>query len=272
MSVPVWVKALAVVLASCGLALALPLALGGAALIDGVSADRSSTQTAACEPGGTVSIKIASAHIVIVPGADGQVVVDEHDTARALTRRLAQVELDGMRTIVLPSGKGVVVITDTSNLLGSFGATRDRRLTVHVPATAALSVTAASADIEVSGISGDVNIETASGSVRMRDMEVSGRLDARVVSGSLEYDGTVHGGNLQLSAVSGSVRADIPKTTDVHFEASTVSGAIIIDRGFPIPVIGSGRAAQSAKGDIGAGGPAALTMSTVSGAVYLRIR
>ena len=272
MSVPFWVKALTVVLALCGTALAIPLALGGAAVIDGVTADRSSTQTATLEPGGSVSIKVASAHIVIVPGADGQVAVDEHDTARALTRRLAQIELDGLRTTVLPSGKGVIVVTDTRNPFGSFGTTRDRRLTIHVPATAALSVIAASADIQVSGVSGDVSIETASGSVSMRDMDVTGRLDARVVSGNLEYDGTVHGGNLQLSAVSGSVRAYIPKTTDVHFEASTVSGAIIIDRGFPIPVLGQGRAAQSAKGDIGTGGPAVLTMNTVSGAVYLRIR
>ena len=272
MSVPAWVKALAIVLAFCGVSLAIPLALGGAAFIDGVTADRSSSQTAAFEPGGTISIKVASAHIVIVPGADGQVVVDEHDTARALTRRLAQVELDGLRTTVLPSGRGVAVFTDTGNPFGSFGTTRQRRLTVHVPAAAALSVTAASADIQVSGVSGDVSIETASGSVTMRDMDVTGRLDARVVSGNLEYEGTVHGGNLQLSAVSGNVSAYIPKATDVHFEASTVSGAIIIDRGFPIPVIGQGRAAQSAKGDIGAGGPAALAMNTVSGAVYLRIR
>jgi hypothetical protein len=48
---------------------------------------------------------------------------------------------------------------------------------------------------------------------------------------------------------------------------------VIIDRaGIPLPVPGRNGSGSSASGDLGSGGPATLTMATVSGAVYLRLR
>ena len=76
-----------------------------------------------------------------------------------------------------------------------------------------------------------------------------------------------------LRVVSGGVQASIPRSTNVHYDASTVSGAVIIDRaGIPLPVPGRNGSGSSASGDLGSGGPATLTMATVSGAVYLRLR
>jgi len=190
---------------------------------------------------------------------------------RALTRRLAGLELQAARTTLTSTGTAVQVTTGDDRIVVMGGFVR-RELTVYLPAEANLKVTSASGDLNLSGVRGDVSVDSASGSVTLDNMAVAGVANVHVVSGDIRFSGSIRGGHIDLSTVSGSVRAYIPKDTNVHFAASTVSGAIIIDRRFPIPVIGGRGPASQSSGDIGGGGPATLTMSTVSGAVYLRIR
>src|SRR5207302_4391711 len=213
-------------------------------------------------PGGTVIVQSASADLRVRAGPDGQVRLDEHDIVRALTRRLAGLELQAARTTLTSTGTAVQVTTGDDRIVVMGGFVR-RELTVYLPAEANLKVTSASGDLNLSGVRGDLSVDSASGSVTLDNMAVAGVANVHVVSGDIRFSGSIQGGHIDLSTVSGSVRAYIPKDTNVHFAASTVSGAIIIDRRFPIPVIGGRGPASQSSGDIGSGGPATLTMSTV---------
>ncbi|HEY8644216.1 MAG TPA: DUF4097 family beta strand repeat-containing protein [Candidatus Dormibacteraeota bacterium] len=271
MTVPGWVKGLGVLFAILGVGFAIPLAVAGVALADGVTTDRTYTQTAELGSGGTVIVQSASSDLKVLTGPAGQVRVDEHDIVRALTRRLAAVELNAARTTLTSTGSAAQVTTGDEPIVVMGGFVR-RELTVYVPADANLKVTSAAGDLNLSGVRGNLSIDSASGSVTLDNMDVAGAANVHVVSGDIVYSGSISGGHVDLSTVSGSVRAYIPKDTNVHFAASTVSGAIIVDRRFPIPVIGGRGPASQSSGDIGSGGPGTLTMSTISGAVYLRIR
>jgi DUF4097 and DUF4098 domain-containing protein YvlB len=269
---PVWVKAVAIPLAVFSVLCGTLMVVAGVALIDGVNAERSYVQTAELAPGGTVSLDIPSGGIKIFTGPDGQVVVEEHDSARALTRHLAQAALDRLHTSVATTSSGVS-ITTVGQPLVNVNTIGDRQLTVRVPASANLSVDAASASISITGVRGDISVNAASGAITLSDLDVTGLATAHLASGSIAFDGAIHGGKVDLRAVSGRIRASIPRGTNVHYDASTVSGAVIIDRGgIPLPVLGPNGSVSSASGDLGSGGPATLTMATVSGAVYLRVR
>jgi hypothetical protein len=141
---PVWVKALAIPLALCSVLFGVVMAAGGVALIDGVNAERSYRQTAELAPGGTVKMDIPTGGIKIVSGPDGQVVLDEHDTARAVTRHLAQAALDRLHTSITATSTGVS-ITNLADQLVNFDTVGNRSLIVQVPASAAVVVNAASA-------------------------------------------------------------------------------------------------------------------------------
>jgi len=271
MTTPVWVKVVALLGAICGGVLALPMALAGAALIDGVTVAHSYTLNAELAASATVSVDVSSGAIKVLTGPEGQVSVRERDTVRALTRRLAEIELDTLHTSLTPSSSGVSIETRSEPFV-NFATFRVRQVTVDMPAGANLRVTAAAAEVVVTGIHGDIALESASGAVRLRGMDVTGQTSVQVVSGDIEFDGAIHGGHLDLRAVSGAVRASIPKTTDAHFDASTTAGAIIIDRGFPLPVLTREGPGQSASGDLGSGGPATITMTTISGVIYLKVR
>jgi hypothetical protein len=268
---PAWVKALAVPMAVFSVLLGAAMVVGGVGLIDGVNAERSYRQTAELAPGGTVQVDIPSGGIKIVTGPEGQVVLDEHDTARALTRHLAQVALDRLQTSITATSAGVSIATASQRFI-NFDTVGNRSLVVQMPASARVVVNAASAAISVSGVRGDISINVASGNIALSNLDVTGQAVARIASGGIAFDGAIDGGKVDLRAVSGGVRASIPRGTNVHYDASTVSGAVIIDRGIPLPVPGGSGSGSSASGDLGSGGPATLTMATVSGAVYLRIR
>ena len=269
---PAWVKAIAVPLAVLSVLLGAAMVVGAVGVIDGVNAERSYRQTAELAPGGTVQVDIPSGGIKIVTGPDGQVVLEEHDTARALTRHLAQVALDRLRTSVTATSAGVSIATADEHFV-NFDTIGTRSLLVHVPAAAGVAVNAASASISISGVQGDISVNAASGDIVLSNLAVTGQALARIAAGSIDFDGAIDGGKVDLRAVSGRVRASLPRDSNVHYEASTVSGAVIIDRGgIPLPVPGGRGSGSSASGDLGSGGPATLTMATVSGAVYLRLR
>jgi hypothetical protein len=271
MMVPGWVKAFGVMFAILGAGFALPLAVAGVALADGVTSERTYSQTAEIGTGATVIVQSASADLKVLTGADGQVRVDEHDIVRALTRRLAGIELGAARASLSSTGTAAQVSTGDEQIVMLGGFVR-RELTVYVPADASVKVTQASGDLTLSGVRGNISVESVSGSVTLDKMDVTGQASVHLVSGDVVFSGSIRGGQVDLGTVSGSVRAYIPQNTNVHFVASTVTGAIIIDRHFPVPVLGRRGPGSDSSGDIGSGGPATLTMSTVSGAIYLRIR
>lgn len=271
MTAPAWVKLVGALLAVFGVAVALPLAVTGAALADGVTTDRTTSQTIEVAVGAPVSLNAVSADLTVLAGPDGQVRVDEHDIVRALTRRLAGAALDRLHTTLEQTSTGVR-ISPADESFNTFAGFSRRQITVHVPSGSNLHVTSVSGDLRVSGIHGDVSVDTESGSVVLEGMDVTGLASAHVVSGDLEFRGAIHGGKVDLRTVSGSVHAYVPSDTNVHFDASTISGGVFIDRGFglPLPVLGNGPG-RSTSGDLGTGAPATLVMNAVSGDIFLRL-
>ncbi len=269
MTTPIWVKGVAVAVAFCGAGFGFTVAFGFAALADGVTVARSDSQTVGIEPGGTVTVDANSASLKIVVGPAGEVRIDEHDSVRALTRRLASLAVARLNTAVETTTTGVRVTPSTVSFQ-TFAGYEERQITIHAPSDVALVVDVASGSLDASGFRGDISVVAESGSVKLRDLDVTGKVTAHVVSGSINFRGAITGGQVDLSTISGSVDAQVPTNSNLHYQASTVSGAIALrtDRRYPFPIP---RQDRSTSGDLGSGGPATLTMSAISGNVTLSV-
>src|SRR5690242_7126269 len=173
MNVPLWVKTLGVVLVFGALLLAVPVAVAGALLADGVTAGRTSSQTAQIQPGATLRVEVVSASLVIVAGTAGEVRVDERDTVRALTRRLAGNALSSLTFTLQPDLDGLK-LTSSSESFKSVGGFEHRQVTIHAPSDVNLVLDTASGDVQVTGLHGNFAITTESGSVKLNDVGVTG--------------------------------------------------------------------------------------------------
>ncbi len=269
MNVAGWVKGAGTLLALTGLLFGVPVAVSLAALADGVTADRTSTQTAAIEPGATLSVEATSANLTILAGPAGQVRVDEHDTVRALTRRLAGITMARLHTSLEP-GLGGLTVTPSSESFGTIAGFERREVTIYAPADVSVAVNIVSGDLRVSGVRGNISIVSESGTVRLEDMDVTGTATVHLVSGDVDFSGAIQGGQVELTTVSGSIHAYLPAGTNLHYQASTISGEIGLVPGQPRSVLGAGAVGQSASGDLGTGGPGSLTMNAISGNITLQ--
>ncbi|HEX6348421.1 MAG TPA: DUF4097 family beta strand repeat-containing protein [Candidatus Dormibacteraeota bacterium] len=261
--VPFWVKFIAIVLAFGGLVFALPAAVATALLADGLTADRSTSQTVPVAPGATVNVEAAAVELTVEGGSPGLVQVEEHDTVRALTRRLAGTTLNQLRTTVEPSLDGLKVTTSTTSFK-AFGGFERRQLTLRVPSDVNVVVDTASGDLRVSGLRGNLAITTESGSVRLDDVDVTGTASVHVVSGQIVYRGAIDGGQVDLSTISGSINVFLPASTNLHYQASTVSGNVSVSNRGPLSGFGH-EPNRTASGNLGSGGPATLAMNAISG-------
>lgn len=268
MNVPLWVKALAVVLVFGALLLAIPMAVAGALLADGVTAERTTTQTASIQPGATLRVEVASVALTIVGGAAGEVRVDERDTVRALTRRLAGNALSHLTFSLQPALDGLK-LSSSSDSFNSIGGFQHRQLTIRAPSDVNLVVDSAAGDLAVSGLRGNLALSTESGSVKVSDVDVTGTGSVHVVSGDIVFRGAIDGGQVDLGTVSGSIHTYLPQGTNLHYQASTLSGGIGI--GYRQPSRFGPGPNRSASGDLGTGGPGTLTMSAISGSISLQV-
>jgi len=268
-SAPFWVKGMASAMAFFGVLLALPSAVALVALADGVTVDRTHSQSIAVEHGATLSVEAVSANIKIVAGPAGEVRVDERDSVRTLTRRLASAALDRLSTSLEPSSTGVLV-TPSSGSFNTIGGYERREITIYAPSDVVLAVDAVSGDLEVSGLRGDISVVSESGSVKLNGVSVTGKASVHLVSGDIEFRGAIDGGQVDLSTVSGSIHAYLPAGTNLHYQASTVSGGVGIGANRPRPEFGPGPG-RARSGDLGTGGPASLTMNAISGDISLTL-
>lgn len=266
-----WVKALAMVLVAVGTASAVSLAIAAAAGVDGVTAEHSFTQSAELAGAGEVSIDLASGDVTVQAGPDGQVLVEERDAVRAPTRGLARLGLETVHS-TMSTGPDGVRIENSADRRWPFATETERRVGVHVPKNTRLRVNTAAARVTIIGLGGDVSVDSAAGAVLLRDMDVSGQLSVHLSSGAINFDGKISGGHIDLRTVSGTVLAVIPRATNAHLEASTVAGPIVIDNRLPVRVLGTPGRGENVNGDIGSGGPATLTLNTISGPIVINTR
>jgi hypothetical protein len=266
-----WVKIVTGLLTAVGLFLGACVALGGAIFADTTSAAREVSQSADMAGAGEVSIEMASGDMKVIPGPPGRVSLEETDSVRAPTRSLARRGLSRIHTTISQQGSGLHIDTATDSEW-FLSLQTERRLTVHVPPGASVRVEASAGEIEIAGVQGDVTVSNAAGTVTVRDVDVAGQVTVHQASGSVNFSGTLSGGRVDLRTVNGPIFASIPATTNAHLDASTVNGPISIDRRLAVHTVRTPGSGQQASGEVGSGGPASISLNTVSGPIFLRAR
>jgi Toastrack DUF4097 len=180
--------------------------------------------------------------------------------------------------VTTSGGRSVVRVISRSG--SAHGDGNEPRLTVHVPAKSAVTVTLVSADLALGGLQGSVKLRTVSGAVTG---DVGGDLRASTVSGSVRVtaaaarmievktvSGTIHvsgsGGEVEVSTISGDATLDLESITRGRFKS--VSGGLTAGFG----LVADGRfEGESVSGNLVvnfAGTPAAdFDVQSVSGSI-----
>lgn len=191
--------------------------------------------------------------------------------------------------------KGTVDTPDSVSFeAGRLEVERQRRgdepcvdLTIDVPATASLELSAESATLTVDGVGGSVEVETVSGSITVRGaarrIEVSAvsgpitidggapDVEAGTVSGSIRLRNTMPMASVELGTVSGSISVSGALAPGGSVEAGAHSGSI--DARFPADLDAdldvatlSGRV-QNVFGDRAGQGTGSVELATFSGSI-----
>src|SRR5690349_8395718 len=123
----------------------------------------------------SVQIDADAANIQVVQGSAGQVAVTLTKEAHAITRSLAQQDLDAITLDTQQNGDRVTIRVNTPDGVGRFGAgRRSIKLLVTLPPTANVSVTSAAGNVEINDITGRINVEMSAGNVTMSGVTMSG--------------------------------------------------------------------------------------------------
>ncbi|MEV6552222.1 hypothetical protein AB0M57_26475 [Streptomyces sp. NPDC051597] len=171
-----------------------------------------SVETSDRHPVGAVEVEAGSAELTVVPGADGEVRVQER-LSWSLRKPKVRKEWDGDTLRLRPECDGRFAVT-------SLGCSVQLDLTV--PAGVRLTVRSGSGAVRVSGLTGPVAVHGGSGSVKLYG--VRGPLKAAVGSGSVS--GTALG-SAEAEVRSGSGRAELEFAAPPRkVTASTDSGTI----------------------------------------------
>ncbi|SCF11329.1 DUF4097 family beta strand repeat-containing protein [Micromonospora mirobrigensis] len=127
-----------------------------------------------------------------------------------------------------------------------------------------------SGPVEALGVAGDLTLEAVSGEVILADSPAE-RVQASTVSGAITCDlDNPRGGEIRLSAISGSITVRVREDSDLAVHLHTTSGRIT--SGFPeIQVLGGFGATKDSHGVLG-GGAGKLWASATSGSIALLAR
>ncbi|HET9393678.1 MAG TPA: DUF4097 family beta strand repeat-containing protein [Candidatus Rubrimentiphilum sp.] len=197
------------------------------------------------------ALPAAGVRYVNVENVSGSIVIDGWNHSgvdvSALEYGSDQGALDRTHVSIGQNGSTVFVKTTYDSGGGFFfghnGAQVD--YTIHVPATASISVSNVSGPTTLKGLDGNLDVS-----------EISGALDASL--------GRVAGTrNIHMSAISGHMTVRIARNSDARVDASTISGDVNLF--FPSDTH-QGSVGNAATGQLGKGA-ASMTLKTISGAI-----
>jgi hypothetical protein len=246
MPVPVWAKALALLVAVATAPVMALLVLATAVVLPTTIA--TSERTTSLDVGAAPRLRVDSpvGFLRIVAGPDRRVVVDDQESATGLTRAAAG---GTVRQAAVSVGRQGDVVT-VSQAAGPrvVLAPRYSSITIRVPIHTDLDVR--QSGVEIQGIDGNVRIQGA-GSVTLRDVtlrgastvdvsagyveldrvEVAGSAMVRSAQGSVEFDGTLApgGSSLDVDVASGGARIVLPRPTDARAAVATQFGELQAD-------------------------------------------
>ncbi|MFC0848460.1 DUF4097 family beta strand repeat-containing protein [Streptomyces noboritoensis] len=201
-----------------------------------------SVETSDRHPVKTVQVDSGSAELTVVPGAEGEVRIQQRLSWSVRKPKVVK-EWDGDTLKLRPECDGTFALT-------SLGCSVQLDLTV--PAGVALKVNSGSGTVRVSGLTGPVDVDGGSGSVKLYG--VRGPIDASVGSGSFSgaaigsTEAEVHSssGHAELEFVtpprrvtastgSGSVDLRVPAGSHYRVEGTKGSGTRDIEDSLPDP-------------------------------------
>jgi hypothetical protein len=182
----------------------------------------------------SVQIDADAANIQVEQGSAGQVAVTLTKETHALTRSLAQQDLDAITLNTEQNGDRLTIRVNAPDGVGLYGVgRRSIRLLVTLPPTANVGVTSAAGNVEISDITGKVNVEVSAGNVTMSGMTLSGNSSVRESAGNIDIQGALAPEtNLDLTSSAGNVDLTLPSDTRAHVEATTSFGNASVT-GFP---------------------------------------
>jgi hypothetical protein len=261
----------------CVSALVLAAALGAGCDVhvgeNGVSLDVAGgkardewTRTYALAKGGSLEIVNTNGPIVVNAATGTQVEVVAIRQARAASEEEAQALLKETSITEDVSPTRVAVQTSSGN-----GILRGRRsmtveYQVKVPAGVQVTVKTENGGISLHDVDGNLTASTTNGGIRGTNL--SGALSARIVNGGIVVGVARVAGPIQLEAVNGGIRLDMPATVSADFDVHAVNGGVSADDGFPIAV--SERSRTRIAGKLNGGGTP-ISVGTVNGGVRIGV-
>jgi putative adhesin len=166
-----------------------------------------------------VSIHAGAADLRVLPGADGQVTVDDSGFARTLTRELARSVSSGFRERVTQGGGGLDLELGGGGFVGPWAVSQGRTVVVRVPASTRLRAATGFGDVQLVGVrvTAPSQVSADEGDVSLDSVSVESSLTVRTSLGNVDFRGRVgRAGTLQVTTVSGSVDLTLPATTDAQ--------------------------------------------------------
>jgi DUF4097 and DUF4098 domain-containing protein YvlB len=124
-----------------------------------------------------------------------------------------------------------------------------------------------SGSIRLDNVDGHMEVATTNGTITGR--AVSGSVNASTVNGAVQMGLETIRGDVEITAVNGGIRVELPRSIDAQLEASTVNGGVRVEDELPIET--TVRERLRVTGRINKGGPR-LVLHTTNGGVRVGVR
>lgn len=246
--VPLWARVVGVLAGVLTAPMLVFAVLGGACSMMTVSAQAHRTWSYDVGQAPKLQVQVLYGSVVIEPGQDGQVLVQQDVTVESHTRAAAGDELRAASVEPSLLG-GTLSVTQPGPALRPLTQSRDSTLTVRVPAhtdldvTGATSVTARGLDgsVRIDGalqvdlrdatLRGDSRISVPTGTVAMHNVTVAGSTTVTKQLGETRFDGALApgGSSLDIEVQTGAVTVSLPDPTDARATVTTHFGNLTAD-------------------------------------------
>lgn len=237
--VPIWAKALSLLVAAALLPFLLVLLIGGIVVLASTDAEVQRTTTFDVGPAPRLQLEARFGQVTVEAGPDGHIAIDERQSADAITRAGA---LDALRrTGVRTSRQGdVIVVEQDATPFRSLGFSRDSVITIHVPVHTDLDI--ADTTVQVEGTDGVLHFRSDGAILQLRSAVLRGAsaidqpynevdMQGVTVAGataitsrfaSVTFDGSLAPGGSSLEIRTGGVvDVTLPRPTDARATVTT---------------------------------------------------
>jgi hypothetical protein len=289
--VPLWARAGAVVAALVTLPVMAFAVATGVALMASVAADVDRTTSYAVGAAPRLNVDAQFSEVVIGPGRDDRIVVEDQHAARTVTRVGAANAVRAIDVATRQQGDVVTVVQVDPNRPPAV-IDRNARISIRVPSHTALDV-ASVGSLEIQGVDAVLRVRSAGsavlsdltlrdtsaltmsvGELVMRNVTVSGRVAVTDNVGAVRFDGALSPGasSLDVRAGAGGVTIALPRPTDAHATIATqVSGSMKADPSWHF-VPDQETAPRSWSADLGPSPKGTVNVSTTVGDVQFNVR